>query len=167
MILDKFKNPIFSSADVFDILYSDNISALSTITVESSPEIEKLENTAGIQLSKSTPVNLSIDDFDKTQQSAFFMPSEYYSFDIKQFCISKCTTQDEILRVLEELDAFKNHNMMGILQWLKYFVDTCTEQNVYWGVGRGSSVASFVLYLLGVHKINSIKYKLDWREFLR
>jgi len=34
-------------------------------------------------------------------------------------------------------------------------------------VGRGSSVASYCLYLLGVHKINSLKFDLDIKEFLK
>jgi DNA polymerase III alpha subunit len=41
------------------------------------------------------------------------------------------------------------------------------QNNVVWGVGRGSSVASYVLYLLGVHKIDSLKYNLDIHEFLK
>ena len=57
--------------------------------------------------------------------------------------------------------------MMPLLQWLKYLVDTCRANNIVWGVGRGSSVSSFVLFLIGVHKIDSIKYDLDWRDFLR
>ena len=57
--------------------------------------------------------------------------------------------------------------MMDVLQFLKYMVDTLRENNIVWGVGRGSSVASYVLYLLGVHKVNSIKYDLDPTEFLR
>ena len=56
---------------------------------------------------------------------------------------------------------------MDVLQFLKYMVDTLRENNIVWGVGRGSSVASYVLYLLGVHKVNSIKYDLDPTEFLR
>jgi len=36
-----------------------------------------------------------------------------------------------------------------------------------WGVGRGSSVASYVLYLLDVHRIDSMFYDLDPSEFLR
>ena len=42
-----------------------------------------------------------------------------------------------------------------------------TQNQVIWGVGRGSSVASFVLYKLGVHKIDSLYYNLDVHEFLR
>ena len=41
------------------------------------------------------------------------------------------------------------------------------ENKIVWGVGRGSSVASYVLYLLGIHKIDSIQYRLDWKEFIR
>jgi DNA polymerase III alpha subunit len=48
-----------------------------------------------------------------------------------------------------------------------YLVDFMRENKIVWGVGRGSSVASYVLYLIGVHKIDSIQYDLDWTEFLR
>jgi len=50
---------------------------------------------------------------------------------------------------------------------LKYLVDTLRKNNVIWGVGRGSSVASYVLFLLGVHKIDSLYYNLDIEEFLK
>jgi DNA polymerase III alpha subunit len=46
-------------------------------------------------------------------------------------------------------------------------VDTFREEKIVWGVGRGSSVASYVLYLLGVHKVDSLKYNLNVDEFLR
>jgi DNA polymerase III alpha subunit len=57
--------------------------------------------------------------------------------------------------------------MLDLLRWLKFFVDTCRKEGIIWGVGRGSSVASYVLFLIGVHKIDSLKYNLDWQEFLR
>ena len=41
------------------------------------------------------------------------------------------------------------------------------KNSVLWGLGRGSSVASYVLYLLGVHRINSLYYDLDIKEFLK
>ena len=41
------------------------------------------------------------------------------------------------------------------------------KNNIVWGVGRGSSVASFVLFLIGVHKINSLYYDISIDEFLR
>ena len=69
--------------------------------------------------------------------------------------------------VEEELAEFKKRNMYPLLQFLVYLVDFMRENKIVWGVGRGSSVASYVLYAIGVHKINPIQYGLDWREFLR
>ena len=57
--------------------------------------------------------------------------------------------------------------MINLLRYMIYLVDFMRENGIVWGVGRGSSVASYVLYLIGVHKIDSIKFGLDWREFLR
>ena len=57
--------------------------------------------------------------------------------------------------------------MIELLHFMKYLVDTLRKNNVVWGVGRGSSVASYILYLIGVHKVDSIKYNLDINEFLK
>ena len=54
-----------------------------------------------------------------------------------------------------------------MLCYLKYLIDTMRENSIVWGVGRGSSVASFVLYKIGVHRINSLYYDLDFNEFMR
>ena len=62
---------------------------------------------------------------------------------------------------------FQERNLFNLLKYLKYLVDTMQSNKVIWGVGRGSSVASYVLYLLGVHKIDSMYYDLDPGEFLR
>jgi DNA polymerase III alpha subunit len=70
-------------------------------------------------------------------------------------------------RVQEELTAFAERGMEDLLRYMIYLVDFMRENDIVWGVGRGSSVASYVLYLIGVHRINSIQYGLDWREFLR
>jgi len=48
-----------------------------------------------------------------------------------------------------------------------YFVDTLRKHNILWGVGRGSSVSSYILYLIGIHRIDSIKYNLNIGEFLK
>ena len=62
---------------------------------------------------------------------------------------------------------FQERNLFNLLKYLKYLVDIMRDNNVIWGVGRGSSVASYVLYLLGVHRIDSMYYDLDPGEFLR
>jgi DNA polymerase III alpha subunit len=50
---------------------------------------------------------------------------------------------------------------------MKYIVDTLRANNVVWGVGRGSSVASYVLHIIGVHKIDPIKYNIPIEEFFK
>ena len=74
---------------------------------------------------------------------------------------------EEMARVCEELHEYEKRGMFNLLKFLVYLVDIMRENNIVWGVGRGSSVASYVLYLIGIHKINSIQYGLDWHEFMR
>ena len=57
--------------------------------------------------------------------------------------------------------------MISMLKTMKYVVDTLRTNNVIWGVGRGSSVASYVLHIIGVHKIDSVKYNLPIEEFFK
>ena len=65
------------------------------------------------------------------------------------------------------MEEYGKRDMHNLLRYMIYLVDFMRENNIVWGVGRGSSVASYVLYLIGVHKIDSIQYDLDWTEFLR
>jgi DNA polymerase III alpha subunit len=169
MKLDKFANPIFNETDIFDALYAGHQSVLSTLVVEDNYEFSQFTKTTEFSFHKPNLeiLDLPVEDYDKINQQDWYMPLEYYNFDVYAFCISKCKSDIEIQRVTAELDEFNNRNLIQLLQWLKYFVDTCLAENIVWGVGRGSSVASFVLYLLNVHRIHSIKYNLDWREFLR
>ena len=96
------------------------------------------------------------------------MPQEYKELDIYNYLLDLCPTQIQYQkRVCEELAEFERRGMYPVLKFLKYLVDTCEQNGVVLGVGRGSSVASYCLYLLGVHRIDSIKYELDIKEFLK
>jgi DNA polymerase III alpha subunit len=111
--------------------------------------------------------NLSIKDFDNLKQNIWFMPEEYKNLDIAKYVLDQCKNDAELQRAGMELLLFQERDMFTLLQYLKYLVDTMRKNNIIWGVGRGSSVSSFVLYLLGVHKINSLYYDLDINEFLK
>lgn len=106
-------------------------------------------------------------DFDKINQSTYFIPNEYKDFDIAKFVLDKCNNEEELQRAGQELLMFQKLDMFDTLIYLKYLVDTMRKNNIVWGVGRGSSVASFVLFLIGVHKINSLYYDISIDEFLR
>lgn len=109
----------------------------------------------------------TVEDFDKLNQSKWHMPEEYKTFDIVDWLSQQCKTNEELERVAEELLLYEERELIPLLQFLKYMIDTFRDEKVVWGVGRGSSVASYVLYLIGVHKVNSLKFNLDVAEFLR
>lgn len=104
---------------------------------------------------------------DRIYQNDWFMPDEYKELDIAEYILSLCKTEQEFQRVGEELIMFQERDLFNLLRYMKYFVDTMRENNKVHGVGRGSSVASYVLYLLGVHRIDSLFYDLSIDEFLR
>jgi DNA polymerase III alpha subunit len=105
--------------------------------------------------------------FHWSQQQTWYMPEDYAKLDIAEHILSLCRTDAELQRVGEELILYQERDMFNLLRYLKYFVDTMRANSVIWGLGRGSSVASYVLYLLGVHRIDSMYYDLDVREFLK
>jgi DNA polymerase III alpha subunit len=119
------------------------------------------------KLQKYIPLDVDQKTFDGVCQGEWFMPDEYKNLEIHSWLLQQCKTTEEHNRVTEELAAYGSRGMNNLLRYMKYLVDFMRENNIVWGVGRGSSVASYVLYLIGVHKINSIQYDLDWREFLR
>jgi DNA polymerase III alpha subunit len=112
-------------------------------------------------------LDLTLDQFDKHQQNKWLMPTEYAELDIAKYLLDLCTTDHELQRVGEELLLFQERDMFPLLCYCKYLVDTMRTNKVIWGVGRGSSVSSYVLYLIGVHRINSLHYDLSIDEFLK
>jgi len=109
----------------------------------------------------------TIEEFDRDNQKSWYMPDEYQGMDIAKWLLDQCQTEAELQRVGQELLLYQERNLFPLLQFLKYLVDTMRKHNVVWGVGRGSSVASYVLFLIGVHKIDSMYYDLDINEFLK
>jgi DNA polymerase III alpha subunit len=164
---------ILSIDDALNALYSGKVSDLSCLNLTDAPEIEKFNQALNANFEKFKPLTsyseptISIKEYDQIHQTKWFMPDEYREFDIINWLFDQCTNQEQQDRVALEIELFAQHGMYEVLLYLKYFVDTMRENNIIWGVGRGSSVASYCLFLIGVHKIDSIKYELDINEFLK
>jgi DNA polymerase III alpha subunit len=94
------------------------------------------------------------------------MPDEYQRMNIEEFLVNQCPRENQD-RLLSEISEYKRRDLLNLLRQMKYIVDTLRKNNIVWGVGRGSSVASYVLFLLGVHKIDSVKYNLPIEEFFK
>lgn len=168
---NKFGQIIYNDQDLCDIIMSGlDILDLDSPTVDHDIDIYSLSKTLDLDLQGwHHPCNddISVENFDQQQQRNWYMPSQYRDLDIAQHVLSLCKDQTELQRAGQELLMFQERGLFDLLRYLVYLVDVMRQNNIVWGVGRGSSVASFVLYLLGVHRINSIEYDLDPGQFLR
>lgn len=171
MHIDNLGIAVYNSKDIEDILLSGQSNILDEILTDpTDPEIIQYNQSAIAVGDKELKLYQSFDidrfTFDSSLQQNWLMPDEYKNMDIEGFLVNECP-KENYQRLIDELQEYRQRNMLDLLRWMKYFVDTCRREGVVWGVGRGSSVASYVLYLIGVHKIDSLKYNLDWQEFLR
>jgi DNA polymerase III alpha subunit len=170
--IDKYGQVSISEQEAFEALYAGKIKTLDNVFVNGDVaqyNRSRLLNADRIPelIIPEDLFDTSIEMFDEANQCTWFMPEEYRSFPIHQWLSDQCSTEEERARVDQELILFIQHGMFDLLFYLKYLVDTMRENKILWGVGRGSSVASYVLYLIGVHRINSIKYNIDINEFLK
>jgi DNA polymerase III alpha subunit len=96
------------------------------------------------------------------------LPDNYKTLNILDHLKNKHElTASQWSRVDMELAEFKQRNLNDLLRFLIYFVDQLRSNNIIYGVGRGSSIASYVLFLIGIHRIDSYRHNLDIKEFLR
>ena len=131
MRYDKYSIPIYNSQDIFELIYQGKIDKLSEIQIEPNTETSQLESVLGIQLNAYIPEQLETVQFDELAQTHWFMPDEYKELDIENYILSLITPWDNAnSRVLEELEEFKNRNMLDLLRWLKYFVDFSIQNNI-------------------------------------
>lgn len=161
----------FTSRDLINLIYEGKIDACHVVLCDPSDDIEKFNQVAqdnGLpELTMYVPIDVNKADFDKALQSEWLMPDKYKNLDVLEYLYSKCNGIDEIQRMAEEYSAYLDRDLDNLLKYMIYLVDFMRENNIVWGVGRGSSVSSFVLYLIGIHKINSLKYNLDFSEFMK
>lgn len=168
MITDKYGQQVYDEQDLCNLYLSDpnirlkNVLASDPISFDPNLNLDHIPKIIQYTVSDQT-----IDDFDSSNRQNWFIPDAYKDFDIAKFVLEQCASEPELQRAGEELILYQDRNMFMLLRYLKYLVDTMRSNKVVWGVGRGSSVSSFVLYLIGVHKINSLYYDLSITEFLK
>ena len=160
---------IFSEEDVIDLLYTDPDFDISKLYFNDLEKYSQSLKELGIDLPiiNTVPKRPDPAQFDKENCDNWHMPEKYYKLNVLEWLLDKCQNDEEKMRVQMEYSLFEKKNFIRVLQFLIYFVETLRANDIVWGVGRGSSVASFCLFLIGVHKINPMIYNLDITEFLR
>jgi DNA polymerase III alpha subunit len=171
MKTDELGIPRFTNRDLIDMIYSGHADKIHVVLCDANDEVDRFNEIMKEQglssLQKYIPIDVDQKTFDGVCQSEWYMPKEYKCMNVHDYLIEKCNTQEEKDRVYDEVMEYDRRGMINLLRYMIYLVDFMRENNIVWGVGRGSSVASYVLYLIGVHRIDSIQYDLDWREFLK
>jgi DNA polymerase III alpha subunit len=105
-------------------------------------------------------------DHDKNHELWRYDPA-YDKINLEDYFLNLCTTDEARERVLYELSLYESYNMTKLLRCMIWLVDYLKENNIFWGLGRGSSVSSYCLFLIELHMVDSIKYDLDVNEFLK
>lgn len=106
------------------------------------------------------------------------LPEQYAKLNVVAYVIEKLydisvkegwsdeKVEESLERVKTEIDLYKKHGLFDLLRALIFIINTLHSLNIVWGVGRGSSVSSYVLYLIGVHDVDSLEYGLDIEDFI-
>jgi DNA polymerase III alpha subunit len=167
---NQYGEPIVNCNDLMELVYQgydidkvrvndDRVEKYNSIVKDLAldwPDIKKLNH-----------IDININDYDRALQSDWYMPENYKNIDIEKHIKDLAKNENEKIRVEQELILYKKFGLLDVLKFLVYLISTMRENDIVWGVGRGSSVSSYVLYLLGVHKVDSIKYGLDVTDFLK
>ncbi len=150
-------------ADLVELLYQGKAGALTVA------DDLLTDYNAGCQSLGLKPVFM-IKDIPSTVEEAikqWNIPEYIAELDLDVYFAEKVSTVEEAVRVAEELALYRERKMEPMLRFMIYLVAVMRENKIVWGVGRGSSVSSFLLYLAGLHSVNSVKYNLDIKEFIR
>ena len=136
--------------------------------ISSGPDVEQFNRLSLDEVINSTKTNCCDVSFD------WRIPVEYKNLDIRvyssdklrQFLINNDRRKtDYEFRLNAELDEIEHRGLTMMFRTIIFVVDTFSKNNQIWGVGRGSSCASLVLYLIGLHSVDPVKYGIGMAEF--
>lgn len=115
----------------------------------------------------------------RSLDTSWNIPEQYSSISLSRFIFDKFAHKMKtdnipedrmdayIDRIVNEFEMFKSRGLLDVLKTVIYIVDTFEKNDIVWGTGRGSSCASYILYILGLHEVDSVKYDLDIHEFFK
>ena len=168
--LNKYAETIVNCDKVIELLLAGK--DVNTMVISDTEETELYNEHCEQVTHNPLPLRIattgvSMAEYHSANVNKWNMPDEYAHVDVHAYLLDKCSTPAETTRVNFEYALYQEYDLDNVLRFLIYLVDTMTSHNILWGVGRGSSVASYCLYLIGIHKVDSLKYNLCVKEFLK
>lgn len=169
--VDEWGRVLFNGEDAIELLFQGH--DITELFVLSSPEIIEYNAACVIHdkldhvIEPVTEPSLTPREDASQRQETWWMPEAYKELDVRGRLLRLCRNQQDEDRVTMEMAMFESRGLLMVLRLMCFLVDHWRETGIVWGVGRGSSVASHCLFLIGVHHIDSLKYDLDITEFLK
>ncbi len=172
MIVDEYGRVALSADDLFDVLYrtgeiDPDLLAEPSGDVQAYNDLCRLNDKPEALLPLLEELEISPEEEHRIRQDRWFIPLSYSNIDVWERLRAKCGNDRELARLEEERVEYEKRDLLPLLRLMIFLVDEFRHRKVVWGVGRGSSVASFALYLIGITKINPMQYGLSISEFLR
>ena len=169
--IDNYGNIIYSKEGIVDRILSDlSVDGCIIDDIDEFTRNETYKNIYDQQidsLSLYSEPDEDIKQFDYNHQTDLFIPEEYKNINLLDYLVSKCSDELELSRINYEYNLITERNMQSFFKCMIYLVDNFRQNGIVWGVGRGSSVSSFALFKIGIHKVNSLHYNLDCHEFFK
>lgn len=142
---------------------------LDKLTVtEITPEITQYNSIADRPLGIKKPIAQAL------FPPKWSMPEKYKYLRLDEYLIElgdKIEKDDlyekRVDRLSEEIWLFNKLQLGDVLRTLIYVVDVMKARGVVWGVGRGSSCSSYLLYLLELHDVDPVRYEISITDFLK
>lgn len=142
--------------------------------VSETPEVtqfnEQVSDTEQLKLVENEPIQLSME---------WKLPEKYQTMDLGAYIADlffSADTQAElnydpvhlnlaIDRIAAELAEVEKRGMTQFMRTLIFVLDEFRLNDVVWGVGRGSSCACYLLFLVGLHVVDCVKMEIPLIEF--
>lgn len=138
----------------------------ASIICEDSDDARMLYDITGINLIRKKEDNNKLcHDWD--------LPPQFLELEIESYLVDKLSSFLEsaghhemyIQRFEEELLEMKKRNLEHLFRALVYVIEVLKDSGTVWGVGRGSACSSFLLFLIGIHLVDPVKYAIPASEF--
>lgn len=131
-------------------------------------ELEQYNRLSETKIQVKTELNFDKFDFDyKIPDSYKVINLRSYFFGLGYLKYGQELDQVVLDRIEAELLEIEKRKLQNFFRTLIYIIDTLKSNKIIYGVGRGSSCACYLLFLLDLHKVDCIKYEIPMGEFFK
>lgn len=141
---------------------------VTELTAEIKSFNREVSDAEALKECSKEPINIDL---------TWILPQKYLTIDLWDHIISvfgerlkdleynDAELHEATCRIEAELLEVHARGMTEFMKTIIYVLDVFRAKNVIWGVGRGSSCASYILFILGLHVVDCVKFAVPMEEF--